>query len=211
MKKNNWLLFMCILSIVIAAIAYFYMPDQIPTHWNINGDINSYGSKATIFIISALPLSMYLLFMVIPKIDPKKENYNKYADSYNMTRTILVAFMCILNIIIIVATFKKINIGFFVPFLVGILFIVLGNYMPRFKTNYFCGIKTPWTLSNDMVWNKTHKLGGYYFCILGLLFIIWSVFQFKLLMVITVVFLALGIIYLYVYSYLLFQKINNKK
>ncbi|MDD5527949.1 MAG: SdpI family protein [Patescibacteria group bacterium] len=169
--------FFSILLIVISIIASFYFyvhfPDRVITHWNLAGEPNGYSGRAfAAFFFPALFVGMYLLFIFLPMLDPRKERYAEFAKIYNVFRNLIIF---ILVVIYFVASFNNLganlNINVWVPGAVGLLFIVLGNYMGKIKPNWFVGIRTPWTLSSETVWNKTHRFGGKVFIIGGLLMI----------------------------------------
>ncbi|GMQ62319.1 SdpI family protein [Vallitalea maricola] len=213
MKKPKLTLILCIISFIGTCIAYFYLPDIIPIHWGINGEVDNYGPKYMAIILSAIPLAIYLLMNTLPKIDPKKENYKKHSKAYNIFSFYTILFLIIINWITIIASFGvKIDVGLLIPILVGILFIIIGNYMPQFRHNYFIGIKTPWTLTDETNWKKTHFYGGYVFMILGIIIILMGIISNPLIVYIGLAVSAILFISLFVYSYLLYKnKYASKK
>lgn len=114
------------------------------------------------------------LLAFIPRLDPKKENYAKFAIQYRTIHLFLVALFCILQVITLSislgATF--IRVDFLLKLLIGGMFVLFGNMMPKLKFNYFVGIKTPWTLSSENVWNKSHRHGGLVWFVSGCLLIV---------------------------------------
>lgn len=155
-----------IIIILIAAISSFYFyanfPEQVPIHWNAAGEVDNYGSRAIgAFLFPAIILGMYLMFLGIPYIDPKKERYSQFSRVYHVFKNLLIIFMAGIYFI---ASFNAlgydVSVATWIPLMVGVLFIFLGNYMSKIKPNWFMGIRTPWTLSSEEVWNKTHRLGG---------------------------------------------------
>jgi uncharacterized membrane protein len=165
-----------LIAISIAASFYFYahFPERVITHWGLNGEPNGYSGRAfAAFFFPALFIAMYFLFVFLPRLDPKKERYAEFAKVYDVFRNFILAFMVVIYFI---ASFSNLglnlNINLFVPAAVGLLFIVLGNYMGKIKPNWFVGIRTPWTMSSETVWNKTHRFGGKVFILGGLLMII---------------------------------------
>jgi uncharacterized membrane protein len=165
-----------ILAISIAASFYFYahFPDRVVTHWNFAGQPNGWSSRAfAAFFFPALLAAMYALFLILPKIDPRKERYVEFAKVYNIFRN---SILFILAAIYFVASLDNIGFNFDIAIVssifIGLLFIVLGNYLGKIKMNWFVGIRTPWTLSSETVWNKTHYFGGKVFIFSGLLMII---------------------------------------
>lgn len=161
-------------TIVLAYYFYQILPDQIITHWNAQGVADDWGSKTThVILIPAITIGMYLLFKLLPKIDPKKLNYSQFSTAYKGLQVLLIAFFTGMFIITSLVNLSyNIPIGTVVSAIIGVLFIIIGIFMPKFKPNWFVGIKTPWTLSSEIVWKKTHKFGGYTFALAGVLFLL---------------------------------------
>ena len=216
--KTEFFSILLILSAVIASF-YFYanFPEQVPIHWNAAGEPDNYGSRALgAFLFPAIIIGMYVMFLFLPLIDPKKQRYDQFKKVYHIFKTIL---LFVFTVIYFIASFNA--LGFFVPIeiwipvLIGLLFIVLGNYMSKIKPNWFVGIKTPWTLSSEEVWNKTHRVGGKVFIASGFLFLITPFIPliFKTtLFVINILFILVGTVG---YSYWLYRqeavnKLENK-
>lgn len=199
-----------IISVTLAALFYNQLPARIPIHWNADGIVDNWGDKWVIWILAALPLLMMGLFILIPKIDPRKDNYKLHKKAYGFTIIGITTFMFLLFI----ATFVfmlgfEVNISMLIPGLVGGLFIILGNVMPTIKHNYTLGIKTPWTLANETVWKKTHQTGGIAFIGLGLL-LIGTVFLEGTLKFVLLLSGVLGVVlFLFLYSYIKFKKIEK--
>lgn len=203
-------IFVAIIGLSIAGTAYLYdqLPEQIPVHWGIDGQIDRYGDRSFAFLTATLPLLLYGLFLIIPKIDPRKDSYDKHEKAYTMIAS--STMVLIIGIHWTTMAFSlgfSINIPFVIKLSIGLLFILIGNYLPQVKHNYTLGIRTPWTLASEIVWNKTHRAGGYAFVILGL---IWCGLAFVNQP--WVFFICLGaiisfVILIFLYSYLLFRKI----
>ncbi len=202
--------FMLALMIVVGAYFYDKLPDQIPVHWNYAGEIDAYGPKTThLFMIPAITLVMMILFVLLPKLDPKKDRYEKFADIYEIIQLAILGFMVYMYFITIAAALNPlVDVTFYVLFGVGVMFVLMGNYMGKIRQNYFVGIKTPWTLDNEEVWNKTHRLGGWCFVFSGLIFVLqaftgvvdWWLFVTAILISVAV---PIG------YSYWLYKKIKK--
>lgn len=165
-----------LILISLAASFYFYanFPDQVPTHWNFAGEVDSYSSKAfTAFFFPVLAVLMYFLFLVFPSIDPKKDRYNEFRKVYHIFKSLILAFLVIIYFIVgLNGLGYNISVSLWMPALIGLLFIVMGSYMAKIKPNWFMGIRTPWTLSSEEVWNKTHRFGGKMFILGGILMIL---------------------------------------
>lgn len=180
MKNKTYRIIVYAISIIpllIAALVYSKLPALIPTNWGINGEV-TYSGKSSIWITSCLSLGLAILFDVVPHIDPRKQNYDKFGKYYDLFALFMVVFLLILNVVTITESFYPgtFSVGKLVVFLLGILFIFLGNILPKVKSTFFFGIKTPWTLSDANIWNKTHRLGGRLLFICGIIAIISSIF-----------------------------------
>ncbi|HCC06573.1 MAG TPA: hypothetical protein DEP72_00200 [Clostridiales bacterium] len=213
MKFNKYISILIFLSIIGNILVYPYLPDVIPVHWGINGEVNGHGEKWMSFITALLPLGMYLLAYLAPFIDPKRENYKLHATAYSYITIAVVIFLIILHWLTVAVNFyDNIDVVFSMRVIFGLLFVVLGKYMRQLKFNYFAGIRTPWTLASEEVWNKTHDLGGYVFMILGIIMLATIFLSHEIgfaIMMIGVIVLTLG---LFIYSYFEFARIrkNNK-
>ncbi|WP_137789273.1 SdpI family protein [Bacillus sp. E(2018)] len=173
MKKYGWSYLLIALSVLIGVFAYPYLPDQMPMHWNINGEVDGYWDKQyAAFFPPLLMIVLMVLFIFMPRIDPKKENYKKFSGSYTIFITIMnVFFLLLQSVTISYGLGVNIDISLVVNLGIGLLFIVLGNYLPRIKHNYFIGVRTPWTLANEKTWRKTHQLSGKLFVVAGLMLV----------------------------------------
>ncbi|KXG43120.1 SdpI family protein [Tepidibacillus decaturensis] len=215
MKKSDWFLLAIILStFAIGLILSPQLPDQIPTHWNIQGEVDSYGEKwQAILLFPGLNLFLFFLFFVTPKIDPRKESYAKFAGVYIVFRWSIHLFLALIYLLTLLYAIKGadqipnyLRVGFIVPFLVSVLFIIIGNYSGKIKDNYFIGIRTPWTLCSKEVWYKTHRLAGKLFVITGILGIIGSLFQGMIAFILLIGSLLISVGVITLYSYLQYQK-----
>ena len=170
----NLVLIVCAFLITIAL--YNKLPDLVPIHWNISGEIDKYGTKILgAFMVPVIMMLTWFGMKYLPKIDPKKNNYERFEKSYSIIVSSLMTFFLVLHVVILSASMGyKVSIDTIVPSIVGILLIIIGNYLPKSKSNYFYGIKTPWTLSSEISWRKTHRLGGKLFIISGIIIILSS-------------------------------------
>jgi uncharacterized membrane protein len=159
------LILVCVLSIFF----YGYFPERVATHWGFSGEPDGYSGKAMgAFAVPIMMLLMAGLFWLLPKIDPHKEQYKNFAGSYKVIQTAVLGLLAIIYVLTGIYNLGyKIEIGKTVGVLVGIMMIVMGKEMKNLKKNWFVGIKTPWTLSSDKVWKKTHNLGGKMFMVYG--------------------------------------------
>ena len=210
---NPVLLGIIFLSLVVGAAVYRHLPEQVPMHWNVYGEIDGYGGRFTgAFAIPLLTLVSYIAMVFAPRIDPKKKNYAKFTGAYNAFMTAFVLFMLALYATVLLATFGyPLDIGRITQMGVGLLFIVMGNYLTRVRHNYFFGIKTPWTLADETVWRKTHRFGGSLFVVAGLLSIASMVTWPEARFMITIGSAIGASLISIVYSYLVFRKLDKQQ
>lgn len=212
MKKIDWILLVIIGAMLISgAIIYPKLPDQVPIHWNAAGEIDGYGSPlAGAFGIPLLTLGILLLLLVTPKIDPRKENYARFSRVYNILKVIFVLFMVFLYIITLMAAFEhQTNVGLLIKFALGLMFIVLGNYFGKIRHNYFVGIKTPWTLADETVWNKTHRLAGPLWIVAGIVALVVAFFDHPASFWIFMACLMIAAIIPTIYSYVIYKNTSK--
>ncbi len=208
MRKSRVIVLLIILiSFAVGIYLYPLLPEVMASHWSIQGQVNGYMSKFWgVFLMPFILLGMFLLFVVIPKIDPLKDNIEKFRNYYE---TFIAAITFFLFYIYILTLLWNLGVKFdmnrfLIPGL-GILFYYVGILVENAKRNWFIGIRTPWTLSSDVVWEKTHKIGGKLFKaagIIALLGIFISEYTFFLIMIPVLSFSF----YVIVYSYFEYQK-----
>ncbi len=200
-----------LLILAIAPVLYLLMnwsilPDQVPVHFDIDGNPNGFGSK---MVYLFLPPGIYLLMLVLPLIDPRKQNYEIFSNTYFKLRIILGVFFGIINSAIIFNTLHHIEkMGLLVPVSVLLLFTLFGNYMGTVRQNYFIGIKVPWTLNNEEVWTRTHKLAGKLWFWSGMIGVASLLVVKDPIFVMIPVVLIIGVVPV-IYSYIIYQKITK--
>ena len=175
-KSDIYNVIVIVCSILLTIIVYNKLPDLVPIHWNIMGEIDKYSPKAFgAFMAPVIMIFTWSGMKFLPKIDPRKKNYEKFDKSYSVIVSMLLTFFLVIHTVtLLVALGYSISIEKIIPLIVGVLFIVIGNYLPKSKSNFFYGIKTPWTLSSEVSWRKTHRLGGKLFVVAGIVCILSS-------------------------------------
>ncbi len=163
MRRRWFGLVIAALAVVLSIWAYPQLPPTIATHWNVGGTADGFSSRATAVLIMPLVIiGLTGLFNVLPKLDPRGANYAKFIDTYWLIANAVILFILIGHgMIIATGLGYPVKVDRFMPIGIGLLFIVLGNYLTRVEPNWFIGIRTPWTLSSDTVWRKTHRTGGW--------------------------------------------------
>ncbi|RYM02144.1 SdpI family protein [Sporolactobacillus sp. THM7-7] len=191
---------------------YPKMPDQVPIHWGPDGQVDGYASRLQAMISTMVPMIViYVLTLALPKMDPKRRNYKYFSKSYDYIQIALLLFFLAINAMVVFS-----GVGYslptvhFVQILIGFLFIFLGNYLQSVKQNYFLGIRTPWTLSNETVWKKTHRVGSRLFIIAGILLIVSGFLQGFWPIVILIAIIVCLLVFSFAYSYWLYRKLSDQ-
>ena len=161
--KNFWLpIVLSIISLCLTLYFYPSIPSQIPTQWGFNGQVNSYGPRSTIFLIPILTLVISLGAWLLPRIDPRRENYGRFSNTYIIIISIVSFFMMALHMLILIEILSPglVAMSSLTFALLSLMLIVFGNYLPKIKHNYFAGIRTAWTLNDEENWYATHRFAG---------------------------------------------------
>lgn len=198
-------------TILLTMLLYPFLPEKIPIHWNYLGEIDSYGAKPWIFLSSGCMIVVVLVMELARHIDPRKENYIKFEHVFINIQMMTILIFFFVFLCSAYASFypTQIDMNFIMSLMIGFLFIVIGNVMPKIKSNYFMGIKTPWTLQNSEVWRRTHRLAGKLWFGAGLLLMLSALLPKEYNMAAIVILSIVIAIIPYVYSYVCFKKITK--
>ncbi len=198
------------ITITVATVLCFYnyLPDTIVSHWNFSGQADGWTSRTFQGIFFPLLIILiYALMLVMPIMDPRKENYEKFASAYHIFKGLFVAA---LSLIFLITTAYNlgfaINVGMAVATIIGVLLMIIGFYMRKIKQNWFVGVRTPWALSSPYVWEKTQIFGSWSMITFGVIIIITPYLNPILgagLFMAGAVALILGT---FIYSYLLYSR-----
>ena len=202
--KRDWPL-LALIALLFLLGAYFYpkLPERVPSHWNVRGEVDGYSSRFFgAFGLPLISLGIYLMMLVTPSLDPKKRNYPRFIGAYNIIRWTTIGIMALTHGIVLMAGMGyTIDAGKVIQPAVALMFILIGNQMGRFKHNYFVGIKTPWTLANEEVWRKTHRMAGPIWVVGGVLALLttWlpAPYNFGVMMAVVVIVSLVPVIYSY--------------
>jgi uncharacterized membrane protein len=197
---------------VLAAVVYSRLPDQLPTHWNLSGEVDGVSSRfAGAITLPLIGLGLWAVLQFLPRIDPLRQNYEKFRDTYDMVVNAILVFIAATHVFVIGSALGwPLSVARALPFGVGVLSILLGNVLPRARRNWWFGVRTPWTLSNDRVWERTHRLAGYLFVALGVALLISSVLPLTLPGNAVVISLASVAGILLVYSYVAWRQESSR-
>lgn len=195
-----------LLPSLVGVILWDKLPEVMATHFGVNNEANGFSSKAfAVFGIPLIMAALHLFCLVVTSLDPKHKNIGK--KPLSMVFYIVPAIsLTVMSVIYAMSLGVELNVGFICCLLVGVLFIVMGNIMPKAKQNYTFGIKLPWTLNDEDNWNKTHRLAGFLYVIAGAIIVITA---FLANPIILFAVLLLALIIPVVYSYLHYKKHNK--
>lgn len=172
MSKNraNLLSWIFILAAVaVAAWLYPALPDPVPVHWNIHGQADGYMAKPWgVMLLPGIALLMFVIMRLIPAISPKGYRTEPFSDVLHILQVVLVGFSSFIAIVALLQAYGlNVRLNQVIFAAIGLLFMVLGNYLGKLRKNFFLGIRTPSTLASDEVWSRTHRLGGWMFVLIG--------------------------------------------
>lgn len=200
-----------LITFCVGIILYSRLPESMPSHWGVNGNIDSWLNKnVAVVLFPLLTLAVYFLMTVMPIFDPLRENYSKFAMPYFWFRTATVLFLSLLYFYSLwVALGGELNVVYFIVPVLALYFVLLGFFLPKVKKNYFIGIRTPWTIHSEKVWDMTHMFGEKVFVGTGVLSL-FSVLvpEFAFFIFISLVLLASCAVV--VYSYYAFKEIEKQ-
>lgn len=163
-----------VLSFAIAGAAYPWLPEQIPTHWNARGEIDDTTAKPLGPFVGPLILAfVWIVLSVAPAVSPRGYRIDEFRQIYDRLLLVIVLFLFEFVIVTLVAAAgRSVPIREIVLVSIGVLLVILGNYMGKVRRNFFLGIRTPWTLASEEVWLRTHRLGGKLFVAAGVVSVI---------------------------------------
>lgn len=212
MSTRNTLIISSVLivaAILAGLLLWSQLPEQMASHWNVNDQVDGYISKFWgVFLMPLVTLGMLVLFLVVPSIDPLKANIAQFREAFNLFIVLIIGFMLYVHSLTLAWSLGyqdfKMSMAM-LPFM-GVLFIAIGSMLRKAKRNFFIGIRTPWTLSSDYVWDETHRLGATLFMASGVLAVIGGFLGGMLAFWFLFVPLIGSTLFLLVYSYVLYRR-----
>lgn len=198
------------IQVLVAIYGFAVLPNTVPIHWGINGSANGYGSKwVGTFLFPLMSIGIYVLVRLLVAAGPHLGGRENSAANLQLVRIILTGITLFMLIIQLSTLAQTLGVGFDMTLVVmlalSVLFLFLGNYMGKMRRNFWMGIRTPWSLANAVVWERTHRLGGWLFVAVGLIGIPLSFVPALRLWGIIVPVIAVSIV-LYIYSYVCYQQ-----
>ncbi|WP_433744306.1 SdpI family protein [Falsibacillus pallidus] len=219
MKTNNhlawnihdlFIAFIALIPVILAAVFYKDLPNSVAIHFGVSGEPDNYTSKSSFIIVFFLMnLGIPLLMKFSKFMDPRKQNYEKFGKAYLMIRYLIALIIAAIGVVTLLFNLGyDVNIQMMVLLGIGILFIGIGNYMVQLRSNFFVGIRTPWTLTNDVNWRKTHRLAGPLWMGAGVILLICAFLPGKIAMFITITVVVIIALIPMIYSYILLKNGN---
>ncbi len=197
---------------IIALVAFPYLPDYMPSHWDDKGHIDAFMPKFPgVFLVPLISLILLGVFIALPMIDPLAKNYEKFGRYYEL---LVIVFMLFNLYIFLIILGRAFGLYLVLPYAMipglAVLFYLLGGILRKAKRNWFIGIRTPWTMYNDCVWDKTHERAEVFFKASALVMLFGMLFPTNELYFILGPIIASSI-YLFFYSYVVYKKEKRKK
>jgi uncharacterized membrane protein len=212
--KKKWIIWIIILiPFIYSAFIYNQLPEQVPIHWDLEGRPDDYSSRFSgVFLMPLMNIGVYFLLLLLPKIDPRKRNYELFSGTYRALRFIIHSLFTAFYFLMIQGAMTGEIFSPKIIFITIFLFLALmGNYMKNIKSNFFIGIRTPWTLDNKEVWKKTHELAGKIWFYTGLLAaLLVLLIPEKFILYLSIPVFAIIVLIPVVYSYFAFREIEKQ-
>ncbi len=205
-----------IIAIIIASFfigAYFYpsLPEKVASHWNMKSEVDGYVDRFWgAFLMPIISIFLFILFLILPRVDPKRKNIEKFRNYFDLFLVTLFCFLLYIYILTLAWNSGYVfDLGQLMLPGLAILFFVTSYLVSHAEPNWTIGIRTPWTMSSDKVWNKTHVLGGKLFRIASLVILVGAPFPLYAIWFVLVPLFAVAL-FLVIYSYFEYKKENPK-
>lgn len=182
-----------VLPLILAGLSWSRLPDTIPLHWGLHGEVNGWAGRNVIFLLAAIALILTIVLLFAAKIDPKAQNINRRRNLYEGLIVLLNLMLLGMMGITIAEAIRPgtVNVGQAVTLVVGILFAAIGNYLPKMRQNFTIGVRTPWALADEANWQYSNRFGGYTMFFAGLMmilgaFLLNDIWRFALILILVI-------------------------
>jgi uncharacterized membrane protein len=152
-----------VIGITIYTLAlYPSLPDKIPTHWDINGEVDGWSDRSTgAWLGVGFVMFVFGLLLILPSWSPKAFSVDNFREPFNFLMTVITGWMALLQTITLYAAqHPQTDVGRLIIATICLLLAIIGNMLGKVRRNFWIGIRTPWTLASDDVWYATHRFGG---------------------------------------------------
>jgi uncharacterized membrane protein len=213
--NNKWIpLISLVVMLVFTALIYAQLPEAVPTHWNIEGQVDDTTPRLNaVLIMPGIALTSWVVFNIARRIDPRRQSYTQFEDTFQFLINLTALFALVMQVVILGSALGwNIPVGQVIPAGVGLMIAAMGNVMTRVRPNWFIGIRTPWTLASEEVWRRTHRRAAWVLVVVGLLMALIALFTSSTwtpYLILLIVFGGFG--YVYVYSYLVWRRLMGQR
>lgn len=207
--NRRWLgLMFAVAALVFSLAVYSKLPDRVPTHFDLHGEADGWSNRTlAAFGMPVFAAVMVLLFSIFPKISPRRTNLDRFEDTYWIIANVVIGFMGALHVLILGRALGwPVDITSATLLGVGLLFMIIGNVLPRTRSNWWMGIRTPWTMENENVWRATHRLAGKTFMLGGIITVVAALLPPSVRPWIAIGALAIAGFIPVIYSYLIWRR-----
>jgi uncharacterized membrane protein len=199
----------------ITAWAWAAIPSDaaVPVHWGLSGQPDRYGGKGEALLLTPIiGLVLTAILAIAPRLEPRRQNFAASSGPYTVIWIAVMAFFLVVHVVLVSAAMgRAIDMLVAFPIAIGALFVVIGAQMGKTRSNHFMGIRTPWTLSSELSWGETHRVGSWAFMGLGVLLALAGMLRSEvLLLAVLVLAMPLEIIALIIYSYVVWKRDPDK-
>lgn len=198
-------------TIIFVMTVYNQLPERIATHYDMNGNADGWsGRLAAAWLLPAMAVLMLIVFAMLPRISPRLENFRKFEETYWVVANAMVGILCVMHVLLLGRALNwPIDVSSSMLLGMGVMFMVIGNVMPRMHSNWWMGIRTPWTMESEEVWRETHRLAGRTFLVGGAVTIVAALLPVSIRMYVAMSALVIAGFVPVVYSYFVWRRIRR--
>jgi uncharacterized membrane protein len=192
----------------LSAVAYSRLPERVPVHWGWSGEPDRFGTRLEgAWLLPAVMVGVWLVTRALPKLDPREANYAKMQSTYDFLVNAVLTTMLAMHLLALAAALGyDVPMPRLVPLLLGVFFVAFGNVLPRTRPNWWFGVRTPWTLSSDRVWTRTHRVAGYAMTATGVVVVLAAALPGRWPMVVALVVAVIAAFWMVIYSYIAWRQ-----
>ncbi|MDY6771117.1 MAG: DUF1648 domain-containing protein [Candidatus Nanohaloarchaea archaeon] len=198
-------------TIAASIVAYPRLPEQVAIHWNAAGQADDHMAKTMgAFLLPGISLLFLVFYRIIPRIDPLRENIAAFRSTFDLLMNVVLGFLLYTNLLVLGANLGYVaNVSRFIAPAIGLLLVIVGRLITRSKRNWFIGVRTPWTLSNDQVWDDTHRVTGKLLMAAGFIAMLGFVYPRQLVLLLAAP-AAAAAAFGTVYSYVRYRQVDDQ-
>lgn len=192
----------------MSAAVYTRLPERVPVHWTLSGEADRFGTRIEgAWLLPAVMLAVWVVMRLLPRIDPRRANYAKMQSTYDfIVNAVLTAVLAMHLVVLAAGLGYVIPMRRFVPLLFGVFFVAFGNVLPRTRPNWWFGVRTPWTLSSDRVWTRTHRVAGYAMTTTGIVTLVAAALPGSLPLAAAIAVAVVAAFWMVIYSYVAWRQ-----